>query len=51
MLRAPICSMSARAATASTWRVSITSVTTGSPVRSRASASRSSAASPMPWKA
>ncbi len=40
MLRAPTCSMSACSATRSTWRVSITSVTTGRPVSARTSARR-----------
>ena len=51
MLRAPIWSMSACSATFSTWRVSITSVTMGSPVSARTSASMRSAVSPSPWKA
>ena len=41
MLRAPTWSMSACSATRSTWRVSITSVTTGNPVSARTSASSS----------
>ena len=51
MLRAPIWSTSANSTTASTSRGSISSVTIGRPVSSRASARISSASSPSPWKA
>ena len=51
MLRAPTCSTSAYAATSSTSRVSITSVTTGSPVSARASARILRPSSFMPWNA
>ena len=51
MLRAPTCSTSAYAATSSTSRVSITSVTIGRPVSARASASILSPSSFMPWNA
>ena len=50
MLRAPICSMSAYAATRSTASTVVTSVTTLSPVRSRASARNFSPCSSSPWK-
>src|SRR4051794_22169130 len=49
MLRAPIWITSAASSTASTWRGSISSVTTGSPVSSRASRRIVSASSPSPW--
>ena len=51
MLREPTCSTSAYCATRSTSRGSITSVTTGRPVRSRASARISSPRSPQPLEA
>ena len=51
MLRAPICRMSEYSATISTLSVSSTSVTTGSPVRLRASARYLSPCSLSPWKA
>ena len=50
MLRAPIWITSACSSTASTWRGSISSVTIGSPVSSRASTRISSASSPRPLK-
>ena len=51
MLRAPIWITSATSTTASTWRGSISSVTSGRPVSSRASTRISSASSPSPWNA
>lgn len=51
MFRAPICNMSACSATTSTCRVSMTSVTIGSPVSARTSASKASASSPNPRNA
>ena len=50
MLRAPTCSTSAYRATSSTCSGAITSVTTASPVASRASASSSRPFSFRPWK-
>src|SRR5450759_1410102 len=50
MLRAPIWSTSACSATRATGRGSMTAVTTGSPVASRASASMASPWAPSPWK-
>ena len=50
MLRAPIWSTSAVSTTSSSWRGSSTSVTSGSPVSSRASARIFSASEPRPWK-
>ena len=50
MLRAPIWMTSAAAATASMWRGSISSVTSGSPVASRASSRIASACAPSPRK-
>ena len=50
MFRAPIWITSAASSTASTCRGSISSVTTGSPVSSRASRRIASASSPSPWK-
>ena len=49
MFRAPIWITSVASTTASTWRGSISSVTSGSPVSSRASCRISSASSPRPW--
>src|SRR5687768_16805221 len=49
MLRAPTWSMSTTPAIRSTCRGSTTSLTTGSPVAARTSASSSSASSPIPW--
>ena len=49
MFRAPIWITSAASSTASTCRGSISSVTTGSPVSSRASRRIASASSPSPW--
>ena len=49
MFRAPTWTMSAYSATRSTWAGSITSVTTGRPVRSRASASSRRPSRPRPW--
>ena len=51
MLRAPIWITSAISTTASTSRGSISSVTSGSPVSSRASARIVSASTPSPWNA
>jgi len=51
MLRAPIWRTSAYSATSSTCRVSMTSVTTGSPVARRVSARSSSPSRPIPWNA
>ena len=51
MLRAPIWITSAASTTASTWRGSMSSVTSGSPVSARASFKITSASSPSPWKA
>ncbi len=51
MLRAPSWIMSATSRTSSSWRGSITSVTIGSPVSSRASARISRPALPRPEKA
>ena len=51
MLRAPIWITSAVSTTASTSRGSISSVTSGRPVSSRASARISSASTPSPWNA
>ena len=51
MLRAPTWITSAISTTASTSRGSINSVTSGSPVSSRASARMCSASTPSPWKA
>ena len=50
MFRAPIWITSAHVTTASTSRTSISSVTIGRPVTSRASARISSPACPSPWK-
>ena len=50
MFRAPIWITSAASSTASTCRGSISSVTIGSPVSSRASRRIASASSPSPWK-
>ena len=49
MFRAPIWMTSATSTTSSTWRGSISSVTIGSPVSSRASRRISSASEPRPW--
>ena len=51
MFRVPIWRMSAYSATMSTWFGSMTSVMTGRPVRSRASARYRSASTPRPWNA
>ena len=51
MFRVPIWRMSAYSATMSTWFGSMTSVITGSPVRSRASARKRRPWTPRPWKA
>ena len=51
MLRAPICRMSEYSATSSALSVSSTSVTTGSPVRLRASARYLRPCSLRPWNA
>ena len=51
MLRAPIWMTSVVSTTWSTWRGSISSVTIGSPVSSRASLRISRASSPSPWNA
>ena len=50
MLRAPTWITSATSRTSSSWRTSMSSVTIGSPVSSRASARMSSAGRPRPWK-
>ena len=50
LLRAPIWITSVASTTCSTWRGSISSVTTGSPVSSRASRRIASASRPSPWK-
>ena len=50
VLRAPICSMSAVAATTSTCSGEVTSVTTGMPVASRGLRNRRNPSSPSPWK-
>ena len=49
MFRAPIWITSAVSTTSSTWRGSISSVTTGRPVSSRASRRIASASPPRPW--
>ena len=51
MFRVPIWRMSAYSATMSTWFGSITSVMTGRPVRSRASARKRRPWTPRPWNA
>ena len=51
MLRAPTWITSATSASASAFATSVSSVTTGRPVASRASARISSASRPSPWKA